>query len=215
MKKENEAKILLLNNQKFVSLSIKNRKTSPEILIKLMEEMGEVAEAYLQLTKADGSGYKGNISKEALAEEIIDAQMIVQSLVVRFLDNESNEDELIYKMLETGVSLANSEKEKPIQDLLSYMMSHHKEIKKTEKSYTSEELLLKLSEKNGEVTREILGFKEQKYTNTTTRLTVLFSLVEMSNLLLKLYNIMINDNHLYNDLVEKKVEKWHRVTSNN
>lgn len=64
-------------------------KTIQQITLKLMEEMGEVAEALLSYDQAPGCGYKGK-SLDDLKEEIIDV-IIVSFVLTEKLGMEKDE----------------------------------------------------------------------------------------------------------------------------
>lgn len=70
------------SNKMFVDLCMNNKKTNEEILIKLMEEVGELSQAYLSYSKANGSEYKGAALQD-IHEESVDVMMVVYSFFLK------------------------------------------------------------------------------------------------------------------------------------
>lgn len=101
----------MITNETFIELSKRNPKSPEEIFMKLLEELGEINEAYLILTSADGSNYKkgGLVDfyepsdvteklQEAVLEEFIDLLMVVESLGHKLgceVKKDSGSDELL------------------------------------------------------------------------------------------------------------------------
>lgn len=67
---------------KFKKLSLENKKSELEILGKLTEETGEVAQALLSSNKASGSEYKEKILAD-VHEECVDVIMVAMSLMYK------------------------------------------------------------------------------------------------------------------------------------
>lgn len=72
----------LINDKTFVKLSKENEKKEEEILLKLMEEVGESTQAFLSLKKVNGSAYKES-KLEDFIEELVDIKMIVDSIIIK------------------------------------------------------------------------------------------------------------------------------------
>jgi len=72
-----------LDRVKLDRLCEMNTKTSEEIVLKLMEEVGEVAQAILSFKGAQGCEYKAK-GRDDVIEELVDVSMVVESLLHRY-----------------------------------------------------------------------------------------------------------------------------------
>ncbi len=83
--------MVFLNRTKLEELCENNTKTTHEMVLKLTEEVGEVAQAVLSHEGAQGSMYK-NKTRDDVVEELVDVMMVVESLLyhLHVSDNEFN-----------------------------------------------------------------------------------------------------------------------------
>ncbi|AEZ50336.1 hypothetical protein BCPG3_141 [Bacillus phage BCPG3] len=72
-----------LDRQKLERLCNANTKSIQEMALKLTEEVGEVAQAILSFTGAQGNEYKAK-GRDDVIEELVDVTMVVESLLHRF-----------------------------------------------------------------------------------------------------------------------------------
>ena len=68
-----------------------DQKTDAEMIVKLFEEGGELAQQALIYTKASGTSYRDRISQDGLAEELADVYIVLIALAERF---EISDDQL-------------------------------------------------------------------------------------------------------------------------
>lgn len=92
-----EKMIEILNTIK--ELSEKEQKSLPEMVLKLVEEVGEVSQAILSVTSASGSEYK-NITIEDFKEECVDVLLVILSLFYKVSKDENELYETLNKKIE-------------------------------------------------------------------------------------------------------------------
>lgn len=103
--------------KKIFELSKANSKTTEEISLKMVEELGEIAEATLGYKKSSGSDYKGK-GKEDILEELVDLQLIALSLMVRaemIIETKEDLREFMKEAKEVAMFEVMNEKEKTLE----------------------------------------------------------------------------------------------------
>ena len=173
----------MLTDTQFIQLSVDNKKSTEQILIKLLEEIGEVSQAFLSLTKTSGSNYK-QLNTTDLVEEIIDTQMIINSLLIK--------------------QVGSHAVEKVIQEYTTREKANSQDD--TNKVSKGENILINIAILNADFVNAVI--KNDTESMVSCGVTMCIALTDLK----ELFNVdMVNRQEIATNLYAIKMAKWASV----